>query len=67
MCKFELWETSEAEVADILSMSAFKIDELAYRNIVFKDSQYSIFNQLLHDYNAWKIVIFSLPNYHYYS
>lgn len=49
MCKFELWELYECQVAAILRVSDFKIDESEYKNIVYRENMFGFFNPLISD------------------
>lgn len=49
ICKFELWDLYQSQIAQILQMQAFKVEEVEYRNMLYKESQFGIFNPLVID------------------
>jgi hypothetical protein len=49
MCKFELWELYQGQMASILQMQAFKVDENEYRNMVYTDTMFGYFNPLINE------------------
>lgn len=49
MCKFELWELFESQIAQILQMSSFKVEETEYRNLLYKENVFGYFNPIINE------------------
>lgn len=51
MCKFELWELYQSQIALMLQMNEFKIDEQEYRSLIYKENKFGYFNPLIIEVN----------------